>query len=93
MTEIVEKTAVEPSPRSTELATPSPANAAATARFAHGNESYRALVWRRFRKSVPGMIGFVMVAMLLIVALFADFFAPVNPHESGTAFAPPDRIT
>ena len=45
------------------------------------------------RKSVPGMIGFVMVATLLGVSLLADFFAPVNPHASGTAFAPPDRIS
>ena len=30
-------------------------------RFAHGNESYLALVWRRFRRSVIGMIGLVLV--------------------------------
>ena len=35
----------------------------------------------------------VLVAMLLVVAVFADFFAPVNPNAPGVAFAPPDRIT
>ena len=34
-----------------------------------------------------------MVAMLLVVAVFADFFAPVNPNAPGVAFAPPDRIS
>src|SRR5688572_15270071 len=53
------------------------------------SQSYFALVWRRFRRSVPGMIGLVMVALLLVVAVFADFFAPVNPNAPGVAFAPP----
>jgi peptide/nickel transport system permease protein len=57
------------------------------------SQSYVALVWRRFRKSVAGMIGLVMVALLLLVAIFADFFAPVHPNQPGTAFAPPDRIS
>jgi peptide/nickel transport system permease protein len=57
------------------------------------SQSYLALVWRRFRRSVPGMIGLVMVTLLLVVAVFADFFAPVNPNAPGTAFAPPDRIS
>lgn len=57
------------------------------------SQSYFSLVWRRFRKSVPGMIGLVMVGLLLIVAIFADFFAPVSPNQPGVAFAPPDRIS
>ena len=57
------------------------------------SQGYFALVWRRFRRSVPGMIGLVMVTLLLVIALFADFFAPVNPNQPGTAFAPPDRIS
>jgi peptide/nickel transport system permease protein len=75
---------------------PAPEEEAADARVSTvstESQSYASLVWRRFRKSIPGMIGFVMVAALLGMAVFADFFAPVNPHESGTAFAPPDRIT
>jgi peptide/nickel transport system permease protein len=57
------------------------------------SQSYFSLVWRRFRRSAPGMIGLVMVAILLVVALFADFFAPVNPNQPGVAFAPPDKIS
>jgi peptide/nickel transport system permease protein len=57
------------------------------------SQSYFSLVWRRFRKSVPGMIGLVMVTILLIVAVFADFFAPVNPNAPGVGFAPPDKIS
>jgi peptide/nickel transport system permease protein len=57
------------------------------------SQSYVSLVWRRFRRSIPGMIGLVMVSILLVVAIFASFFAPVNPNASGTAFAPPDTIS
>jgi peptide/nickel transport system permease protein len=57
------------------------------------SQSYLSLVWRRFSKSFPGMLGFVMVAILLTVALFADFFAPVHPNAPGVAFAPPDKIS
>ncbi|WP_261192096.1 ABC transporter permease [Pseudoruegeria sp. SHC-113] len=56
-------------------------------------QGYVALVWRRFRRSVPGMLGLSLVAMLLIVALFAQFFAPLNPKEPFIAFAPPDTIS
>lgn len=56
------------------------------------NQSYGALVWRRFRHSLPGMIGLVLVCMLLFISVFADFFAPVRPDASGTSFAPPDRL-
>ncbi len=62
-------------------------------RFAHGNETYLALVWRRFRRSVIGMIGLTMVLGLLTMALFADFFAPVNPKENGVGFAPPETLS
>ncbi len=57
------------------------------------SQSYAALVWRRFRKSIPGMLGLVLVSMLLIIALFADFFAPMNPNASTASFAPPDHIS
>ena len=40
------------------------------------SQSYGALVWRRLRKSTPGMLGLTLVSMLIIMALFADFFAP-----------------
>ena len=60
-------------------------------RFA-GSESYFALLWRKFRRSVTGMIGLCLVGLLAFGAIFADFVAPVEPKTPFTAFAPPDRI-
>ncbi len=57
------------------------------------SQSYPSLVWRRLRRSILGMLGLTLVAMLLIVSVLADFFAPVNPKEPNVGFAPPDRIT
>lgn len=57
------------------------------------SQSYGALVWRRFRKSVPGMIGLVLVTILIVGAIFAPFFAPSDPKASDIAFAPPDRMS
>ena len=57
------------------------------------NESYARLVWRRFRRSVTGMIGLVLVALLLLTAVFADFAAPVDPNEPSVAFSPPDPVS
>ena len=62
------------------------------ARFAT-SESYFILAWRKFRRSVMGMIGLILVVMLLLVAIFADFVAPVDPKEPSLAFAPPDPIS
>jgi peptide/nickel transport system permease protein len=56
------------------------------------DETYYALVWRRLKRSVVGMIGLVLVVMLLVMAVFADFFAPMDPKEQGTSFTPPDVI-
>jgi len=64
-----------------------------SARFAQGNEGYFTLVWRRFRRSVVGMIGLVLVALMLFVSIFGDFFAPMDPKAPGTSFTPPDQIT
>jgi peptide/nickel transport system permease protein len=62
-------------------------------RFAGGGESYRVLVWRRFRRSVSGMTGLTLVTLLLVVALFGDFFAPVDPRASHVGFSPPTNIS
>jgi len=75
-----------------DLAAPASA-APARGRLAQGGESYRVLVWRRFRRSISGMIGLVLVSALLIMALFADFFAPVDPKASNLAFSPPDAVS
>jgi peptide/nickel transport system permease protein len=61
-------------------------------RFGTGNEGYATLVWRRFRRSTMGMIGLVLVVLLLLVSIFADFFAPMDPKAANLPFAPPDVI-
>ena len=57
------------------------------------SQGYGRLVWRRFRRSVPGMIGFTMVASLLIIAIFAPFFAPNDPKAPTVGFIPPDKVS
>lgn len=57
------------------------------------SQSYRALVWRRFRRSVPGMIGLFLVVALIVTAVLAPFFAPADPKAAGVAYAPPDRLS
>lgn len=61
-------------------------------RHGSGNETYAALVWRRFRRSAMGMIGLVLVSLLLIVSIFADFFAPMDPKATNLPFAQPDLV-
>ncbi|MDE2384833.1 MAG: ABC transporter permease [Alphaproteobacteria bacterium] len=62
------------------------------ARFAK-SEAYVTLVWRKFRRSVTGMIGLSLVVLLLLMALFADFVSPLDPKEPYLAFAPPDPMS
>lgn len=75
---------------------PTPAEEADVApvvgRHGSGTETYATLVWRRFRRSPMGMIGLVLVAALLIMSIFADFFAPMDPKQTNLPFAPPDMI-
>lgn len=61
-------------------------------RFGAGSEGYATLVWRRFRRSTMGMIGLVLVITLLVVSVFADFFAPMDPKEPNLPFAQPDVV-
>jgi len=56
------------------------------------NESYLALVWRRLKRSLTGMIGLVLVVALLAMSIFAPFFAPVDPKFTDTGFSSPDGI-
>jgi peptide/nickel transport system permease protein len=58
-----------------------------------GNESYGALVWRRLRKSVAGVIGLALVIAILLMSIFAEFFAPLDPYRTETAFTRPDTIS
>jgi len=75
---------------------PTPAEEADVApvasRYGAGNETYAALVWRRFKRSTMGMIGLVLVVLLLFVSIFADFFAPMDPKATNLPFAQPDIV-
>lgn len=88
-----------PLPADPGTAAPTPARESQTdprdtinPRYAH-SESYPSLVWRRFRRSVMGMIGLSLVVLLLVVAIFADFFAPTDPKQANIGFAPPDVLS
>lgn len=63
-----------------------------SSRFAK-NESYATLVWRKLRRSITGMIGLILVSLLLLTAVFADFVAPVEPKTPFVSYAPPDAIS
>jgi peptide/nickel transport system permease protein len=39
------------------------------------------------------MIGLVLVSLLLIVSIFAEFFAPMDPNAADESFIPPDQIS
>ncbi len=58
------------------------------------HENYFQLVWSRFRKSRPAIVGGLMVLMLIILAIFADFFSPTDPSqlEMANSYIPPQRI-
>lgn len=58
------------------------------------HESYFQLVWQRFRKSRPAIIGGLMVLALVILAIFADFFSPTDSQalDMAASFTPPQRI-
>jgi len=58
------------------------------------HESYFQLVWRRFRKSKPAIVGGLMILMLAILSIFSDFFSPTDPGQLDmpASFTPPQRI-
>lgn len=58
------------------------------------SESYSQLVWRRFRKSKPAIIGGLIVLLLAVLAIFAEFFAPypLRMTNARNAFIPPTRV-
>ena len=57
-------------------------------------EGYFELVWRKFRKSKPAIIGALMVLMLVVLSVFSDFFSPTDPQALNMAgsFTPPQRL-
>ncbi len=58
------------------------------------HESYFDLVWRRFRRSVVSIVGAVMVLILVVVAIFADFFSPtpIDEIDLKSSFIPPQVV-
>ncbi|MFT3998966.1 MAG: ABC transporter permease [Rhizobium sp.] len=58
-----------------------------------GSESYIALVWRRLKRSWTGMSGLTLVILLLLMAAFAEFIAPLDPKATDTGFAPPQVMS
>jgi peptide/nickel transport system permease protein len=58
------------------------------------HESYFQLVWQRFQKSRAAIVGGLMVVVLILLAVFADFFAPTDPSELNmqASFTPPSKL-
>ena len=61
---------------------------------AESGDSYSHLVWQRFSRSKAAIIGGLMVVMLVILALFPEFFSPYDLYETalGDSFTPPTQI-
>lgn len=58
------------------------------------HESYFQLVMRRFRRSRMSILGALMVLTMIILAIFADFFAPtpIDTIDLKKAFLPPQQV-
>ena len=58
------------------------------------NESYTQLVWRRFRRSRISIVGALIVIMLGLLAIFADFFSPtsIDGQDLKAAFISPQQV-
>ncbi|QTF91992.1 ABC transporter permease [Halomonas sp. BM-2019] len=76
-------------------ATPPAAGAAPTDTHEHSGESYPALVWRRFRRSRLALVGLAMLLLLVMLSVFAPFFAPVDPtaRNSANSYGPPQTLS
>ncbi|WP_428241104.1 ABC transporter permease [Gynuella sp.] len=59
-----------------------------------GTASQSRLVWLRFRRHKPAMIGGVVVVFLYLIAIFADVVATAAPEDYSPThtYAPPQRI-
>ena len=58
------------------------------------SQSYGAMVWRRFRRNRTGMIGAVLVALLVLAVVFADFLSPYDPgaRDGSQIYMPPQGM-
>ncbi|RKX48013.1 MAG: ABC transporter permease, partial [Thermotogae bacterium] len=54
----------------------------------------RQLIWRAFKRHHLGVGGLVILIILYLMAIFADFLAPYHPYEQSLkhTFAPPTKI-
>ena len=57
-------------------------------------ESYVQLVWRRFKRNPISIIGALIVIMLTMMAIFADFLSPTSIDRDSLKFAfiPPQQV-
>jgi peptide/nickel transport system permease protein len=57
-------------------------------------ESYSQLVWRRFRRSKVAIVGGLMVLILIILGIFANFFSPypLDVINMEAALTPPQQL-
>ena len=58
------------------------------------HEGYFQLVWSRFRRSKAAIVGGLMVLILMVLAIFAEFFAPyaLDEIDMDAPFTPPQRL-
>ncbi len=58
------------------------------------SDSYSQLVWQRFSRSKAAIVGGLMVVMLVILAMFPEFFSAYNFYSAalGDSYIPPTQI-
>ena len=58
------------------------------------NDSYSQLVWQRFSRSKAAIVGGLMIVMLIMLAVFPEFFSPYNLYATalGDSYTPPTQI-
>ncbi|SEQ94253.1 peptide/nickel transport system permease protein [Faunimonas pinastri] len=58
------------------------------------SRSYMGLVWRRFRRHRLGLVGAVLVALIMLTAIFASVLAPYDPYQRDgkSIYLPPQRL-
>ena len=58
------------------------------------SDSYSQLVWQRFSRSKAAIVGGLMVVMLIVLAMFPEFFSPYDLYATalGDSYTPPTQI-
>jgi len=58
------------------------------------SDSYLHLVWQRFSRSKAAIVGGLMVVMLIVLAMFPEFFSPYDLYATtlGDSYTPPTQI-